>query len=98
MKYNTLDKVLLGASGALVLLGVIVLGVIEVLAGKPYSPVDMTNDAGEVVATPAVDPVIRTGLVLLGLVVLAVWFGYRAWVPTSAETAESTHSPNERTE
>ncbi|QSG15958.1 hypothetical protein [Halapricum desulfuricans] len=92
MEYNTIDRVLLGASSGLVLFSVVVLGVLEILAGKPYSPVEITNEAGEVVATPAIDPTIRTGLVLLGLAVLLVWFGYRALVPADAGTSESIHS------
>jgi hypothetical protein len=38
----------------------------------------VTNEAGEIVATPAVDPVIRTGVVLAGLAVLLLWGVYRA--------------------
>jgi hypothetical protein len=75
--YNVIDKAALAASGALMLLGIVVLGIVEILAGQPYGAAPMTNDAGEVIATPFVDPNIRTGLVIAGLLVLFVWGLYR---------------------
>ncbi len=92
--YDTIDKAMLGISGALTLLGIVVLGIVEILAGKPYgaSPVEQTNEAGEVVNTiyPAVDPTIRTGLVIAGLLVLLVWGVYRMYAPT-LEDETDTH-------
>jgi hypothetical protein len=80
MNTNTdiIDKVALALSGALVVIGTAGLGTVEILAGQPYGAVPMTNEAGEVVATPAVDPVVRTGVVLAGLAVLLLWGVYRA--------------------
>jgi hypothetical protein len=78
---DTIDRLAMGLSGALILLGVVVLGVVEILAGPPYGAAPMTNDAGEIVATPMVDPAIRTGLVIAGLVVLLLWGLYKMALP-----------------
>ena len=75
--FDTLDRIATGLGLGLMLLGVVVLGIVETLAGQPYGAAPVTNDAGEVVATPMVDPTIRTGLVILGLVVLLLWGVYR---------------------
>ncbi len=79
--YTVIDKAALALSSALMLLGIVVLGFVEVLAGQPYgaAPVEQTNDAGEVVNTlyPAIDPTLRTGLVIAGLVILLLWGLYR---------------------
>jgi hypothetical protein len=75
--FGTIDKVAMFLSGGLMLLGIVVLGLVETLAGKPYGAAPLTNDAGEVVATPMVDPALRTGLVLLGLMILLLWGVYR---------------------
>jgi hypothetical protein len=88
--FDTVDRIATGLSFALMLLGVVVLGVVEVLAGKPYGAAPVTNDAGEVVATPAVDPAIRTGLVVLGLVVLLLWGVYRMASPGVGPATERT--------
>jgi len=74
---ETLDRAAMAVSGGLILLGIVVLGLVETLAGKPYGAAPITNDAGEVVATPLIDPALRTGLVLLGLMVLLLWGLYR---------------------
>ena len=84
--YDVIDKAALGISAALMLLGIVVLGVIEILAGQPYGAAPMTNDAGEVIATPLVDPSLRTGLVIAGLVVLLLWGLYRM---TTAQVEEA---------
>ncbi|MEZ3143836.1 hypothetical protein [Halobaculum sp. MBLA0143] len=76
-QYDTVDRIALGVSGALATIGIVVSGVVEIVAGEPYGAAPVTNDAGEVVATPAVDPTIRTGLVIAALVVLLVWGLYR---------------------
>jgi hypothetical protein len=86
---NTIvDKVAMALSGALILLGVVVLGLVEVLAGQPYGAAPLTNDAGEVIATPMIDPNIRTGLVIAGLVVMLVWGVYKM-VATDLDTTET---------
>ncbi|MFB6103107.1 MAG: hypothetical protein ABEJ73_11150 [Haloplanus sp.] len=80
---NTLDKAAMALSGTLVLLGIVVLGIVEILDGVPYGAAPATNDAGEVIAQPGVDPAVRTGLVLAGLAVLLLWRGYRFAVPAA---------------
>lgn len=83
--FDAIDRAAMLLSGALMLLGIVVLGIVELLAGKPYGAAPLTNDAGEVVATPFVDPNIRTGLVILGLVVLLLWGLYRLAKPRLAD-------------
>jgi hypothetical protein len=87
-EFDTIDKAATGLSFALMLLGIVVLGVVEVLAGQPYGAAPMTNDAGEIVATPMVDPALRTGLVILGLAILLLWGVYRMATPEEERTAE----------
>lgn len=82
---DTIDKAAMAVSGGLMLLGIVVLGMVETLAGKPYGAAPMVNDAGEVVATPMIDPALRTGLVILGLMVLLLWGLYR-YATTSVES------------
>jgi len=84
---TVIDKAAMALSGGLMLLGVVVLGIVEILAGKPYGAAPLTNDAGEVIATPMVDPTLRTGLVLAGLLVLALYGGYRLVAPVEDEAA-----------
>ena len=84
-----IDKAAMALSAGLVLLGIVGLGIVELLAGKPYGAAPLTNEAGAVVATPAVDPALRTGLVLAGLLVLGLYGAYRLAVPTE-EPAEAT--------
>ncbi|SFR74108.1 hypothetical protein SAMN04487947_4059 [Halogeometricum rufum] len=85
---DIVDKVALALSGALVVIGTAVLGTVEILAGQPYGAAPVTNEAGEIVATPAVDPVIRTGVVLAGLAVLLLWGVYRAAAAEEAPERE----------
>ena len=86
--FDTIDRVATGLGFALMLLGIAVLGVVEILAGEPYGAAPATNDAGEVVATPMVDPTLRTGLVILGLLVLLLWGVYRMATPEGERTTE----------
>ena len=79
---NTIDKVAMLASSGLMFLGVVVLGLIEIVTGEPYGAAPVTNDAGEVLATPTVDPNIRTGLVVAALVILLLWSVYKLASPT----------------
>jgi len=72
------DKAAMALGGGLILLGIVGLGLVEMLAGAPYGAAPVLNEAGEVVATPMVDPTIRTGLVLAGLAVLALNGVYKA--------------------
>jgi hypothetical protein len=85
---DTIDRLAMGLGGALILVGVVVLGIVEILAGQPYGAAPVTNDAGEIVATPAVDPTLRTGLVIAGLVVLFLWGVYKMTMPD--DVGEST--------
>ncbi|MBO4247360.1 MULTISPECIES: hypothetical protein [unclassified Halomicrobium] len=85
---TTVDRIALGLSGALFVLGIVVMGVLELLAGKPYSPVPLTNDAGEVIATPLIDPTLRTGIVIAALLVLAVWGAYKLVTPMATDAAD----------
>lgn len=89
-----LDKVAMAFSGGLILLGIVVLGLVETLAGEPYGAAPITNDAGEVVATPLIDPALRTGLVILGLMVLLLWGLYRyATTPIEGVNPSVTEMP-----
>ena len=91
--FDVIDRAAMAVSGALMLLGIVVLGIVEVLAGPPYGASPVTNDAGEVVATPMIDPNLRTGLVLLGLLVLLAWGVYRMAAPRiEAGPARTTES------
>jgi hypothetical protein len=87
---DTIDRLALGLGGALMLIGVVVLGIVEILAGQPYGAAPVTNDAGEIVATPAVDPALRTGLVVAGLVVLFLWGLYKMALTDEVGTDERT--------
>ncbi|MFB6128988.1 MAG: hypothetical protein ABEJ47_04415 [Halorhabdus sp.] len=62
------DQIAMALGGGLPVLGVIVLGLVEVLSGKPYSP--KFTKSGAVASGVTVDPTIRAGLIVLGMVVL----------------------------
>jgi len=83
-----IDKAAMALSAGLMLLGIVGLGIVELLAGQPYGPAPVTNEAGEVVAAPMVDPVLRTGLVLAGIAVLGLYAAYR--IATPVEGTEAT--------
>ncbi|WP_436909338.1 hypothetical protein [Halosimplex marinum] len=86
---TTVDRAAMALGAGLILLGVVGLGIVEILAGPPYGAAPVTNDAGEVVATPMVDANLRVLLVVAGLVVLLAWQLYRmAAVPGGADTAQ----------
>jgi len=82
---DTVDRLAMVLSSTLLLTGIVVLGVVELLDGAPYGAAPLTNEAGAVVAQPGIDPTIRTGLVVAGLVVLGLWAGYRAVVPIGTD-------------
>lgn len=91
---DAIDRAALAISSGLILLGVVVLGVVELLDGAPYGAAPTTNDAGEIVATPMVDPTLRTGLVIAGLVVLGLWGLYRLATPdVGDETTPTVEQP-----
>ena len=87
--YTTVDRIALALSGTLATLGIVVLGLVETFTGKPFGATPLTNDAGEIVATPTVDPQLRTGVVIAGLVVFALWGGYRVLTARRAQLRES---------
>jgi hypothetical protein len=86
--FDAIDRAAAGLSLVLMLLGIVVLGIVEILAGPPYGAAPVTNDAGEVVATPMVDPALRTGLVVLGLAIFLLWGVYRMATPEDERAAE----------
>lgn len=90
---DIIDRAAMALSAGLMLLGIVVLGVVEILAGQPYSPAPITNDAGEVVATPLIDPTLRTGLVLAGIAVLGLYAAYRLVTPMPEETTARKEVP-----
>ena len=83
---DKLRQTAMALGGGLIALGIVGLGIVEILAGKPYGAAPLTNEAGAVIATPAVDPVVRTGLVLAGLAVFGLYGAYAA--ATADEAAD----------
>lgn len=81
-----IDAIAMGISSGLMLLGIVGLGIVELLAGKPYGAAPLTNEAGEVLATPAVDPNLRTALVIAGLLVLLIWGLYKMVTTAPSDT------------
>lgn len=90
---NPIDRIALLLSTGLMLVGIVVLGIVELLDGAPFGAAPLTNDAGTVVATPLVDPNIRTGLVLLGILVLLLWGIYKAITPVQERTQQTSERP-----
>jgi len=86
---DPVETAAMALSGGLMLLGIVLLGLVETLAGPPYGASPVTNDAGEVVATPLIDPAIRTGLVIAGLLVLALYGLYRLTAPAELDDPSS---------
>jgi len=98
MQTTTIDNVAMALSGTLLTLGVVVLGIVEIVDGAPYGAAPVTNEAGDIVATPGIDPAIRTGLVLAGLIVLLLWGGYRAVAGPDATGATTGATAATRTQ
>jgi len=48
---DIIDKAAMALSAGLMLLGIVGMGILEVLVGAPYGPVPLTNEAGDVIAT-----------------------------------------------
>ena len=84
------DRLAMALSGGLLLLGVVVTGLIETLDGAPRGAAPVTNDAGEVIAQPTIDPNIRTALVVAALLVLLMYAIYRLAVPHVGSGTGST--------
>ena len=74
------DKVAMGLSGGLLILGVVVTGLIEVFSGAPYSPVREVVENGRVSIVvnegATIAPNIRAGLILISMIVLLVFAIY----------------------
>jgi hypothetical protein len=87
---DIIDKAAMALSAGLMLLGLVGMGIVEILAGAPYSPAPITNEAGDVVATPLISPQVRTGVVLAGLAVLGLYAAYQIVTPL-AEDAKTGH-------
>jgi hypothetical protein len=84
---DIIDKAAMALSAGLMLLGIVGMGIVEILVGPPYSPVPMTNEAGEVVATPLISPQVRTGVVLAGIAVLGLYVVYKIVTPLADDAA-----------
>ena len=78
---DIIDTAARALSAGLMLFGIVVLGLVETLAGQPFAPVPMTNEAGDVVATPLISPEVRTGFVLAGIAVMGLYAAYRFVAP-----------------
>jgi len=87
---DIIDKAAMALSAGLMLFGIVGMGLLEILVGAPYSPVPITNDAGDVVASPLFSPELRTGVVLAGLAVLGLYAAYKIATPL-AEEAQAGH-------
>ncbi|ELZ40117.1 hypothetical protein C463_16492 [Halorubrum californiense DSM 19288] len=78
---DIIDTAARALSAGLMLFGIVVLGLVETLAGQPFAPAPMTNEAGDVIATPLISPEIRTGFVLAGIAVMGLYAAYRLVAP-----------------
>ncbi|AZQ14326.1 MULTISPECIES: hypothetical protein [Halorubrum] len=87
---DIIEKAAMALSAGLMLFGIAGMGLIETLAGKPFSPVPVTNEAGDVIASPLFTPQLRTGLVLAGIAVLGLYAAYQIVTPL-AEDAQAGH-------
>ncbi|APW98678.1 hypothetical protein CHINAEXTREME_13210 [Halobiforma lacisalsi AJ5] len=84
---DVVDRIAMGLGGGLMLLGIVVMGLINDLAGAPHVPVE---EEGAIVATPVVSPDLRAYLIALGLL---VWFVYGVYKLTSAPPTAEIDSP-----
>lgn len=86
---NTVDKVAMYVGGGLVMLGVFVIGLIEMFLGATH-PVDAE---GAIVHDALVPIDIRAWIIMLGLVVWGLVALYKVVGPTAAgETASATEA------
>lgn len=82
---TTVDKLAMIVGGSFVVLGTVVLGIVEALVGNP-SPVPVTNEAGQVVATTTFPVEVRATLIALGLL---VWFAAGVYKLVAREPRET---------
>jgi hypothetical protein len=91
---DPIDKAAMFLSTGLLFVGVVVLGLIETFdgapEGAPASATPVTNEAGEVVATPGLDPSLRTVFVVAGLLVLLVYAVYKVATPATDRDVRTT--------
>jgi hypothetical protein len=76
--------------GALVAIGVVVLGAINTLTDNPHT--EQTNDAGAVTAEPLIAADIRAYVILLGLAILLLYGLYKV-----AQPADNVEEPRAAT-
>lgn len=69
--------------GALVVLGVVVLGFLNTITDNPH--LETTNDAGEVVAEPLIPPDLRAYIVAAGLLLWLCYGAYKVLAPPPVE-------------
>ena len=74
---GTVDRIAMVLGGGLILVGIAVMGLINVIAGAPHLPVE---EEGAIVATPIVAPELRAGVIAIGL---GVWLVYGLYTLTS---------------
>lgn len=80
------DKTILTIAGALVLLGTAGIGLLEILAGSPH-PV---TGEGQIVHEALVPLAIRSYIILLGFLLLAVFGVYRVLTTTPSTSGTSS--------
>ncbi|MFA9517456.1 hypothetical protein ACERIT_09610 [Halopenitus sp. H-Gu1] len=86
-EFNTADTIAAYVGGGLVVVGVVVIGLLEIIAGSPH-PV---TGEGQIVHEALVPLEIRSYIILLGLLVWAGYAVYRVIGTTPAtESAEMT--------
>jgi hypothetical protein len=95
---NTIDKAAMFVSTGLMFVGIVVLGIVETVdgapGGDPASAGPITNEAGEVVATPGLDPNLRTVFVVAALIVMLLYAVYKLATPVDeSDATTSTESP-----
>ncbi|WP_418281746.1 hypothetical protein [Halorubrum sp. DTA98] len=75
---DTADGIAMALGGGLIALGIVVMGLINELAGSPHVPIE---EEGAIVATPIVAPELRAYLIALGLLVWVVYAMYKLASP-----------------
>lgn len=70
---NTIDKVAMYGGGGLIVLGVVVIGLIEIIAGSPH-PV---SGEGQIVHEALIPILLRSYIIILGLLIWAVYAVYK---------------------
>lgn len=79
-EFNAIDRVAAYGGGGLVVFGVVVIGILEIVAGSPH-PVD---GEGQIVHEALVPIKIRSYIILLGLIIWGVYAVYKLVATTPA--------------